>query len=160
MKKFQFRLQVVEKHRKTQEQEKQVWLAKCVERLKKTEAALFDLDMKEVQARRDFAALGSPGNRDKANSAKFWMLDQFIKGQRVRRIELKETMALQEQEVAQAYRDFLKARQQRKIMEKLHEKRKKQYLEEARKVEGRKQDEQYVTRAKITKLLEETENEE
>jgi flagellar export protein FliJ len=160
MKKFQFRLQVVERHRKLQEQEKQVWLAKCIERMRKTEASLLDLDMKEVQARREFAALGAPGRNNEANSAKFWMLDQFIKGQKIRRTELKQTLALQEQEVAQAYRDFLKASQQRKIMEKLHEKRKKQFMEEVRKADNRKQDEQYVMRAKIVKLLEEVENEE
>jgi flagellar FliJ protein len=160
MRKFQFRLKVVEKHRKLQEQEKQVWLAKCVQRLKDTEAALLDLDMKEVQARREFSALGAPGRNTEANSAKFWMLDQFIRGQKVRRVELKQIQAHQEQEVAQAYRDFLKASQQRKIMEKLREKRFAQFKEDVRKADNRIQDEQYVTRAKLTKIFEEMENEE
>jgi flagellar biosynthesis chaperone FliJ len=113
MKKFHFRLAVVERHRKLQEQEKQVWLAKCVAKLRATEAKLLDLDMKEVQARRDFSALGNPGAKDGASSAKFWMLDQFIQGQKVRRLDLKQTIQIQEQEVAQSYREFLKARQQR-----------------------------------------------
>lgn len=158
MRKFQFRLEAVEKHRKLQEQERQVWLAKCLNRLRATEEALFELDSREVQARRDFAAMGSPGSREAANPAKFWMLDQFIQGQKTRRVELKEQLQGIEQEVAHAYREFLKARQQRKIMEKLREKRFAQFKEENRKLENRKQDEQYVMRARLTEK--EGENEE
>lgn len=160
MKKFQFRLAVVERHRKLQEQEKQVWLAKCVAKMRATEARLLDLDMKEVQARRDFSALGNPGSREPASPAKFWLLDQFIQGQKVRRVDLKQTMQIQEQEVAQAYRDFLKARQQRKIMERLREKRFEQYKDEFSKAEGRTQDEQYVMRARLTDPMAEDSDEE
>lgn len=147
MKKFEFRLATVEKHRKLQEQEKQVWLAKCVSKLRATEKRLLDLDMKEVQARREFASLGNPSQKDAVNSAKFWLLDQFIQGQKVRRIVLKQQLEIDSQEVNQAYRDFLHARQQRKIMEKLREKRLQQYNLEHRKHEQRLTDEQYVTRA-------------
>lgn len=149
MKKFQFRLEALEKHRKLQEQERQVWLAKCIARLRATEEKLFDLDRREVQARRDFSGLGSPGSKEEASPAKFWMLDQFIQGQKKRRMELKEELQFQEREVANAYREFLNARQQRKIMEKLREKRFAQFKEESRKVENRKQDEQYVMRARL-----------
>lgn len=151
MRKFQFRLQVVERHRKLKEQEKQVWLAKCLERLRITEAKLLELDMKEVQARREFSGLGSPSSRDVASPAKFWLLDQFIQGQKVRRMDLKQMIEIQEQEVAQAYRDFLQARQKWKIMEKLREKRFKQFKEEAQKHEMRNQDEQYVMRDRLKK---------
>jgi flagellar FliJ protein len=147
MKKFQFRLEAVERHRKLTEQEKQVWLAKCVEKLRSTEQKLLDLDMKEVQARREFAALGSVSKDP--SSARFWVLDQFIQGQKIRRVELKKQRETEEQEVALAYRQFLKARQERKIMEKLREKRFAQYREESRKQEVRQQDEQYVMRAKL-----------
>ena len=150
MRKFQFRLQAVEKHRKLREQECQVWLAKCLERMRATEQKLLDLDMREVQARRDFSAMGSPGRREAASPEMFWVLDQFIQGQKTRRTDLKQTLQIQEQEVAQAYRDFLKARQQKKIMEKLREKRFAQFKEENRKAEGRQQDEQYVMRARLT----------
>jgi len=160
MKKFQFRLAVVERHRKLQEQEKQVWLAKCVAKLRATEARLLDLDKREVQARRDFSALGAPGGREGASSAKFWMLDQFIQGQKVRRIDLKQAIQIQEQEVAQAYRDFLKARQQRMIMERLREKRFAQYKLEKQKAEGREQDEQYVMRARLSESSPEESHEE
>ena len=44
MKKFQFRLEALEKHRKLQEQERQVWLSKCIARMRATEEKLFDLD--------------------------------------------------------------------------------------------------------------------
>lgn len=150
MKKFNFRLQVVERHRKLKEQERQVWLAKCMARLRATEAKLLDLDMKEVQARREFSSLGDPMRREAASAAKFWLLDQFIQGQKARRLDLKQTLQVEEQEAAQAYRDFLKARQQRKIMEKLREKRFTQFKEDQRQYESRGQDEQYVMRARLT----------
>jgi flagellar FliJ protein len=149
MKKFQFRLEALEKHRKMQEQERQVWLAKCLAGLRATEERLFDLDKREVQARRDFSGLGSPGSKESASPAKFWMLDQFIQGQKKRRLEIQQELQFQEQEVANAYREFLAARQQRKIMEKLREKRFEQFKEESRKIENRKQDEQYVMRARL-----------
>lgn len=149
MRKFHFRLESVERHRKLKEQERQVWLAKCMERLRATEARLLDLDMKEVQARRDFAGLGSLSGREVANPAKFWLLDQFIQGQKIRRVDLKQQLMADEQEAALAYQEFLKARQQRKIMEKLRERRLEQFKEDFRKEEGRRQDEQYVMRARL-----------
>lgn len=146
MRKFQFRLEAVERHRKLQEQERQVWLAKCLERMRGTERKLLDLDMREVQARREFSALGKADRSDPATANKFWMLDQFIKGQKLRRIDLKKQLQTEEQEVGLAYQAFLKARQQRKIMEKLREKKMDQYKDELQKHESRQQDELYVTR--------------
>jgi flagellar export protein FliJ len=128
--------------------------------MRATEKKLLDLDMKEVMARREFSALGSPNQKDSVNPAKFWMLDQFIKGQRVRRIDLKKQLQEEELEVAGAYRDFLHARQQRKIMEKLHEKKFNQYKEEHRKHELRLQDEQYVMRNRLRVDEEEGEGDE
>jgi flagellar export protein FliJ len=160
MKKFQFRLAVVERHRKLQEQEKQVWLAKCVAKLRATQAKLLDLDKREVQARRDFSALGNPGGRDGASSAKFWMIDQFIQGQKIRRLDLKQIIQIEEQEVAMAYRAFLNARQQRMIMERLREKRFEQHKIERQKAEGRQQDEQYVMRARLSESAPEESHEE
>jgi len=149
VKKFQFRLEAVERHRKLQEQEKQVGLAKSLGKMRATEAKLLDLDMKEVQARREFAGLGAPGRQQKVTPSDFWMLDQFIRGQRVRRVDLKEVLQINEQEVSNSYREFLHARQQKKIMEKLREKKKKQFSEEVRKHDVRAQDEQYVSRHRL-----------
>jgi len=148
MKKFRFRLEAVEKHRKLQEQEKQVWLSKCVARLRATERKLLDLDRREVEARREFAAMGDAA-KGGATPAKFWALDQFISGQKIRRVELKQELQQNEQEVSIAYREFLKARQQRKIMEKLHEKRLQQYKDEFRKHDMREQDELYTMRNRL-----------
>ena len=161
MRKFQFRLEAVERHRTLQEQEKQVLLAKSIERLRATERRLLELDKREVQARREFSALGAP-SQNQANSAKFWMLDQFIQGQKLRRIDLKQQLQIEEQSVAEAYRQFLHARQQRKIMEKLREKKLAQHKEETRKYDNRKLDEQYVMRAGLVPQLanrEENDNE-
>ncbi len=149
MKKFQFRLDAVERHRKLQEQEKQVSLAKGLEKMRSTEGRLLALDMKEVQARRDFAGLGAPGRQFKVLSSDFWVLDQFIRGQKVRRLDLKQQLEIDEQEVSNAYREFLRARQQKMIMEKLREKKLRQFKEESRKHDLRLQDEQYVTRNRL-----------
>ncbi len=149
MKKFQFRLEAVERHRKQQEQEKQLSLAKSLEKMRATEAKLLDIDMKEVQARREFAGLGAPGRHEKVTPSDFWLLDQFIRGQRVRRVDMKEVLQINEQEVSNSYRAFLHARQQKKIMEKLREKKKAQFKEELRKHDVRVQDEQYVSRHRL-----------
>lgn len=149
MKKFQFRLEAVERHRKLQEQEKQVWLAKCLEKMRATEKRLLELDRREVQARREFSGLGNPGQESGLTAAKFWMLDQFIQGQKVRRVDLKQQLEIDEQTVKQAYREFLHARQQRKIMEKLHEKKLGQFKADFRRHEGHLTDEQYVMRNRL-----------
>ena len=155
MKRFQFRLEAVERHRKLQEQEKQVQLARQLEKMRATEGRLLDMDMKEVQARREFASLGNPGKDRKPSD--FWMLDQFIRGQKVRRVAMQQQLEIDEQQVSQAYREFLHARQQKKIMEKLREKKLSQFKEEARRHDIRNQDEQYVMRDRLRqeKLAEE-----
>jgi flagellar export protein FliJ len=115
--------------------------------MKDTEGRLLDLDMREVQARREFAGLGTPGRDHKTSD--FWLLDQFIRGQKVRRVDLKQQLEIDEQEVSSAYRQFLHARQQKKIMEKLREKKMGHFKEEVRRHEIRMQDEQYVTRNRL-----------
>lgn len=151
MKRFRFRLEAVERHRKLQEQEKQVALAKQLEKMRSTESRLLDLDTKEVQARRDFAGLGAPGRQEKISPSDFWLLDQFIRGQKVRRIDLKQQLEIDEQNVSNAYREFIRARQQKKIMEKLREKKLAHYQDEKRKYDNRQQDEQYVMRARLSR---------
>ncbi len=153
MRKFKFRLSVVERHRRLQEQEKQVQLSRALEKLRKTENKLLDLDMREVEVRREFSALGDGGDTEFLKSSEFWMLDQFIQGQKVRRVDLKEQLQVEEQNVGNAYGEFLKARQQKMIMEKLHEKNYSSYKEEFRKHEMRLLDEQYVTRNKSIKSI-------
>jgi flagellar export protein FliJ len=147
MRRFQFRLEAVERHRKQQEQDKQLALARRMETVRATEARLMDMDMKEVQARREFSELGSPGSDRKPSD--FWMLDQFIRGQKLRRVDAKQQLEIDEQAAGLAYREFLNARQQKKIMEKLREKKMGQYREEVRRHDTRLQDEQYVTRNRL-----------
>ena len=147
MKRFQFRLEAVERHRKLQEQERQVQLARQLEKMRKTEERLLDMDMKDVQARKDFAGLGAPGKDHKPNE--FWVLDQFLRGQKVRRVAMQQQLEIDEQNVNHAYREFLHARQQKKIMEKLREKKFAQFKEQARRQDLRHQDEQYVMRDRL-----------
>lgn len=153
MKKFNFRLAVVERHRKLKEQEKQVLLAKSLEQMKNTEKKLLDLDKREVKARKDFARLGDPSNQSEVSPAKFWLIDQFIQGQKVRRLDLKKKLADEEVSVQFAYREFLGARQQKKIMETLREKKELLHIEENKKKEAHVQDELYVTRGVRSKGL-------
>lgn len=153
MRKFKFRLEAVERHRKLQEQEKQLQLSKALEKMRKTEAKLLDLDTREVDARREFSALGARDNGKPLPSSEFWLLDQFIQGQKIRRVDLKEQLQIDEQSVGNAYGEFLKARQQKMILEKLHEKTKENYKEEFRKHELRLLDEQYTTRNQNTKSV-------
>ena len=151
MKKFKFRLQSLEKHRKMQEQDRRIQLAKSLERLRATEAKLLELDRKEVEARKEFAALGELGGENKAVLANFWMLDQFIQGQKYRRSDLKLRLQDDEQQVGFAYAEFLKARQQKKIMEKLRENDEAHYVEEVRRHELHGMDEQYTMRFRLSK---------
>jgi len=151
MKKFQFRLAVVEKHRRLKEQEERVKLSRSLAELRAVENKLLDLDMREVEVRREFAALGTSSNSSTLAPNQFWMLDQFVQGQKVRRVDLKATLMEKEQNVGMAYADFLKARQQKKLMEKLREKNEADYKESFRKYESRITDEQYVMRDKLTK---------
>jgi flagellar protein FliJ len=131
MKKFRFKLEAVERHRKLQEQEKQAWLSKCLQKMRNTEKVLLDLDMREVKARRAFSALGSPDRREPVSAANFWVLDQFIRGQKLRRTDVKNQLEQDEIEVGAAYTAFLHARKEKKIMEKLREKKFHQYKEDA-----------------------------
>ena len=62
---------------------------------------------------------------------------------------MKEVLQINEQEVSNSYRDYLHARQQKKIMEKLREKKTNSYKEEKRKHDLRSQDEQYVSRHRL-----------
>jgi len=151
MQKFKFRLQAVERHRKLQEQEKQVWLSKCLEKMRATEKRLLDLDMKEVQARREFAALGEGRGKDSPSSSAFWMLDQFIEGQKIRRVEIKQQLQEEENQVRHAFREYIAARQQHKIMEKLREKSEEKFAEEFRKHERRQNDNLYTMRHRLAK---------
>lgn len=150
MKKFKFRLHAVERHRKLQEQEKQVYLSKCLNQMRATEKKLLDLDMKEVQARRDFAALGEGRGKDKPTPAVFWMLDQFIEGQKIRRVELKQQLEDEELQVRHAFREFLNARQQHKNIEKLRERSEEKFAEEMRRHEQRQNDNLYTMRHRLT----------
>ncbi|MCO5144513.1 MAG: flagellar export protein FliJ [Oligoflexia bacterium] len=159
MKKFIYKLDAVERHRKMEEQEKQIELSRSLEKMRKTEQRLLALDMLEVKARREFSKLGSPANQDEINSSDFWLLDQFIQGQKVRRVDVKRQLEMDEQEVGNVYRDFIEARKKRKIMEKLKERRHQQFLNEKKKIEGRELDELYVTRSQL-KILGELEGSE
>ena len=157
MKKFKFRLEVVERDRQIKEQGKRLELSKAIQALQKVEAGLLDLDQREVQARREFASLGSTDKIGEINSSSFWILDQFIQGQKVRRFELKQILQERETQVSFAYKDFLQARQQKKIMEKLRERREEEYKEEVRQHERRNQDELYTSRHRLTKKEEQDE---
>jgi flagellar export protein FliJ len=152
VKKFKFRLAVVERDRELKEQAKRLELSKAIQGMQKAEAGLVALDHREVQARREFAALGSTDKNGEVNSSSFWILDQFIQGQRVRRFELKQILQDRETQVSHAYKDFLVARQQKKIMEKLRERREQEHKEQMQRLDKREQDDLYTMRHRLTKV--------
>lgn len=151
MKKFKFRLAVVERDRELKEQSKRLELSKAIQKMQKAEAGLLALDQREVQARREFAALGATEKNGEINSTSFWVLDQFIQGQKVRRFELKQILQERETQVSYAYKDFLVARQQKKIMEKVRERREDEYKQEVQQLEKREQDDLYTMRHRLAK---------
>lgn len=151
MKKFRFRLDVVERHREIQEQDKRLNLSKSIQSLRNVEKNLLELDSREVAARRQFSSLGGTDNAREINSSSFWILDQFIQGQKFRRIDLQNQLQEKETQVSYAYREFLHARQQKKIMEKLHETKEEEYKALAAQHEKREMDDLYTMRHRLKK---------
>src|SRR3989344_4535344 len=147
MKKFKFRLETVERHRKIKEQESRVALSRGLAALREIENNLFAVDKEEVKARREFAAMGNAAGNINTNG--FWVLDNFIEGQKIRRKELKQQLNEQEKKVNEIYKKFLSARQQRKSIETLREKHETEYRAGFRKYENRQQDSLYTMREKI-----------
>jgi hypothetical protein len=68
-------------------------------------------------------------------------------------IEYDRQLTDDEVQVRAAYIDFLEARKQKKIMEKLHEKKKSEFVEQVRKLEQKSNDELYTTRHQLEKVL-------
>ena len=68
-------------------------------------------------------------------------------------LEQQEQLKDDEVQVRSAYIDFLHARKQKKIMEKLHEKKITEHKLAMRKDEQKKNDELYTTRHQLEKLL-------
>lgn len=153
MKKFRFRLQALERFREQTEREARSKLSKAIARLRATQQEMLDIDRKEVEARERFEALGSGAEGENPKAQTFWMLDQFIKGQKARRKELQFVLEDHEIQVRATYMDFLKARQEKKAMEKLREKQEDIYAEALAKNEQKENDELYTTRHRMESLL-------
>jgi len=147
-------LAVVERHRELQEQDKRLGLSKAIQSMQVVEKTLLALDQREVDARREFSSLGSTENSTRINSTSFWVIDQFIQGQRFRRLEVKQVLQQKETDVSMAYKEFLHARQQKKIMEKLRERKEAVYQEEDKRREKHNVDDLYTMRHRLNQSKE------
>lgn len=154
MKKFSFNLSALEKHRNRLQDEAQARLAKTIADLRATQAKILKVDSEEVDLKKTRENIGlNSSERWLANPHNFWLIDQRIKALKVMRNDLHEKLKDDEIQVRSAYLDFLEARKQKKIMEKLHEKKKEEYGEMLRKHELKANDELYTTRHQLEKVL-------
>lgn len=133
-----------------QEHEKRLSLTSAIQAMQNVEKDLLSLDEREVEARRQFAGLGATERGTTINSSSFWVLDQFIWGQKFRRVDLKTKLQQKEDQVSYAYKEFLHARQQKKIIEKLRERKEEEYDEETRRQEKNNTDNLYTMRHRLT----------
>ena len=121
MKKFRFRLLPLQKHRRVVEQERRVILAKALTKVRETESKLFQIDEQEVNARRGYEKLGSSFQDEYLSSNQFWVVGNFIWGQGVRRKNVKEDLESQSEGLKDCYNEFVKAHQERKVIDKIRE---------------------------------------
>jgi flagellar FliJ protein len=153
MKKFKFNLAAVEKHRNRLQDEAQARLTQTITNLRATQAKILKVDSEEVGLKKTRESINEQSERWKANPHNFWLIDQRIKALKIMRNDLHEKLKDDEVQVRAAYIDFLEARKQKKIMEKLHEKKKSEFVEQVRKLEQKSNDELYTTRHQLEKVL-------
>lgn len=150
MKKYKFKLAALEKNRKQIEEQKKVELSRSMQEMRKLEAELSFVDESERKARRSYAALGEPNGNEPVAAASFWVIDQFSRGQRIRRDFVKRNLENQEEKVKADYAAYLKARQNLKVIETLHEKDLERHQAERQKYERKQIDELYVMRDRLS----------
>jgi flagellar export protein FliJ len=159
MKKYRFKLMPLERHRKVIEDEKKVELSKSLTGLKKIEARLYEIDESEVRARRAYASLGEMGDKNALTSSQFFVIDSFIQGQKIRRVETKKALEAQNEVVRKHFGEYLKARQSLKVIETLHEKDFKNYRQMRMKHERKQIDDVYTMRDRLSKRHDDDEGE-
>lgn len=157
MRRFHFKLAPLKKHRSMLEKEKQVALSKSLADLRGVEAKLMEIDQREIEARKEFAALGSRADRTPLSSSQFWLIDNFVQGQMLRRKEMKRVLEQRESKVKSDYAGYVRARQDLKVMETLEEKEFLKYRKEKQKLENKQVDELYTLRDRLSTRHEENE---
>lgn len=150
MKKYRFKLAPLERHRKIIEQEKRVELSKSLARMRQIEEKLYEIDENEVRGRKAYAALGEMGSRDALTSSQFWVIDSFIQGQKVRRIETKQELEKQDAKVREHYADYVKAKQNLRVIETLREQEFARYKKQLQRYEMKQLDDIYTMRDRLS----------
>lgn len=150
MARFKFRLSTIEKHRKLEEENERVNLLKTVQETKSIEKKLIELDSREVWARNEFASIGESGSSQLLTTNAFYVIDKFIRGQEVRRKELQVELRHKQLEMTAAYNSFLDARKKRLTVEKLREKKLREFVKEQRKKEIKEIDDLNIMRRRFS----------
>lgn len=150
MGKFRFRLATIEKHRKIEEENFRSEMLKHVNALREVEKKLTELDSREVWARREYEEISESGTGVELTGNGFWLIDKFIQGQAYRREKLKEELKSKELEVAAAYNSYLEARKKRMTVEKLREKKLKEFKRKQLKKEIKETDDLNIMRRRLT----------
>ena len=132
------------------EEERGVTVWKSLARLREVESQLLTIDENEVRARKAYAALGEGGGRDSLTSAQFWVIDAFIQGQKVRRVETKRELERRDEAVRGDYSDYVKAKQNLKVIETLREKDFARYRKELQRYEMKQLDDVYTMRDRLS----------
>jgi len=152
MRKFKFRLQTLEKHRKEREQERRVQLSEAIGGIKSTEQKIFDLDQSIVDARKSYAAMGETGTGNSLQAGDFWVLDAFAQGQLHRRAELEKHLQDQEQGLQEVFQNYVHARKEYQVIKSLHERDQSEFRKKEQKRENKQLDDLYTMRDRMRKL--------
>ncbi len=149
MKKFKFRLQTLKRHKEAIEREKQGQLSKMMKNLKDVEAELNELDESAVNIRKQASKISNNLKGEVHSATQYWVIDNYLKGLKVKREEVKIRLQEKEKEAEEAYREFVNARKEVKVLSTLKDKQLADHKERERKIENRRLDDIYIMRDRL-----------
>lgn len=144
---FKFRFEAVSTVRKKKEEEAMLSFAQEQVKFRETVQRKYDLldAMNRSLQRRE--QLGSDAA---VNSTAFYLEDSFIKGQKKRLVSAEREIQRAAKRLNHSYQVFLDARKEAQVVEKLRERDKSKFKKEQNKLEQKRMNELYVTRARFT----------
>lgn len=149
MKKFRFRLQTLQRHREAIEKEKQGKLSRVMKSLRDVEKELTAVDESAYSVRKQVNRVGAGMRGEAHSSTQYWVIDNYLRGLRVKREEIKMRLEEKEREAEEAYREFVNARKEVKILSTLHDKQLEAHKEKERKRENKQLDDIYIMRDRL-----------
>lgn len=149
MRKFKFRLQTLKRHREAVELEKQGQLSRVMKGLKEVEAELNELDESAYKVRKQVNTVAGSMRGEHHSSTQYWVIDNYLRGLRVKRQEVKLRLEEKEREAESAYKEFVSARKEVKVLDTLHEKQLEAHKEKEKKRENKILDDIYIMRDRL-----------